>query len=144
MNESKMAEVAKLLGVELEEDFEIIGCRDRTFRLTQHGLCQLAKDGHYHSVDLDDSIMNTLDRLLSGILQIKKKPWKARDGETYYIPDISYVNDPVTTTNLISNADMICYDKGLMCKTKEQAIEIAEAMIKVAREMQGFEDNKED
>ena len=67
-----MAEVAKLLGVEMNEDFE---CEESscTYRITENGL---TCNGCYGA----DSLM----MILNGDRTIKYKPWKPRVNETYY------------------------------------------------------------
>lgn len=66
----------------------------------------------------------------------KPKPWKPKEYEEYFIP-------------VLTNSQTLfyygCYDKelayenGLMCRTKEQAEELARLLIETARKYQGFE-----
>lgn len=75
-----MAEVAKMLGVELGEEFEI----------KEYGLCQFRfKETcfQYFNGKMWVSDLNTqsdLYELLTGQLMIKRKPWKPEYGETYW------------------------------------------------------------
>lgn len=72
-----MNEVAKMLGVELGEEFEIEGDIFNPYRVTSQGLSNMA-----------GSINNcTLLRLLTGSDAIVKKPWKPKNGERYYAVD---------------------------------------------------------
>lgn len=71
-----MAEVAKILGVELDEDFK---CNESpcTYRITKCGaLC----DG----VRGEESLM----MLLYGTLTVKQKPWKPKIDERFYVVTI--------------------------------------------------------
>lgn len=77
-----MAEVAKLLGVELGEEFEIKGGSD--FK------CTIYNDGLYVYPAKDDlcslpSSEQVLSRLLEGAITIKRKPWKPQDNEKFYV-----------------------------------------------------------
>lgn len=68
-----IAEVAKLLGVEIGEEFK---CNESpcTYCITKNGaLC----DGVYGA----DSLMMLLD----GTLTIKHKPWKPKDDEVFFV-----------------------------------------------------------
>ena len=74
---------------------------------------------------------------------LKKKPWEAELNEPYYLPNPIWTAKFGKVTNNGSETYNKWYKKGLMCQTKRQAIDIAEAMIKVAREMQGFDDEEQ-
>lgn len=75
-----MAEVAKMLGVELGEEFEI----DYTTDVTTLS-AKITDTGFYiiNSNNLEFSGL-FLNLLLSGQLEIKRKPWKPKRGETYW------------------------------------------------------------
>lgn len=68
-----MAEVAKLLGVELGEEFECYG-EGYTYCLTDKGL--LCNGCHASTI---------LSLLLEGQLEIKRKPWKPKYDEFYWM-----------------------------------------------------------
>lgn len=70
-----MEEVAKLLGVELGEEFKIKGY-NKTYILDEDGL-----------FDQQDGMNNFmhLTCLLTGEFEIKRKPWKPRDNEKFYV-----------------------------------------------------------
>ena len=72
-----MAEVAKMLGVELGERFNITNCR-----------------GDYYFTDSDFkrdgdelAFYSTLYSILNGTYTIKRKPWKPKDNENYWYID---------------------------------------------------------
>ena len=75
-----MAEVAKMLGVELGEEFEIDYATDITTLSAK-----ITDTGFYiiNSNNLEFSGL-FLNLLLSGQLEIKRKPWKPKRGETYW------------------------------------------------------------
>ena len=114
-------QIAKMLGVEMGERFEIIG----------HGF-----DRYYFSDDglfsecFDMALKETLSNILIGRSKIKKLPWKPKVQEMYYSPyvgggkadytDSSWDNDDV---------DLARYDAGLVCRTKEEALEKAKKML---------------
>ena len=71
-----MEEVAKMLGVEMNKDFE---CNESscTYRITENGL---TCNGCYGS----DSLM----MILNGSYTIKRGPWKPKYGEEYWLVDV--------------------------------------------------------
>lgn len=82
MAENKMAEVAKLLGVELNEEFhvrdqdgEIFGYK---YKITQKGLCFWVS---YSKKWIDSS---NLEALLFGTYSIEKIPFVPKNEEGYY------------------------------------------------------------
>ena len=139
---NKMADVAKLLGVEMEKEFiakypkgkEVICILHQRYLLTNNVDDKEELWGANSSILCD---------LITGNCEIYKLPWKAELNEEYYMPVPANPGRYQLMTNNGSKQDDIWYKDGLMCKTKEQAIEIAEAMIKVAREMQGFDDEEQ-
>ena len=80
-----MAEVAKMLGVELGEEFEIEFPAPSTVSTTA-----VFKENKFRIVKTDAYIMtpywnySVLHSLLVGSLTIKRKPWKPKRGDRYY------------------------------------------------------------
>lgn len=74
-----MSEVAKMLGVELGEEFTLKGF-DYTYKLTEHGLiCTNVYNAEEEKYD------NLLVKLLvGGHYTIKRKPWKPKFEEEYF------------------------------------------------------------
>lgn len=113
-----MPEVAKLLGVELGEEFHIkeqpdIKCTIYNDRLyvypTQDKICTLP------SCEL------TLSRLLNGHVTIKRKPWKPNEGDDFWIVDADEVVCRYCNFNS-QDADYVnCYKIGNCYRTKEEA-----------------------
>lgn len=77
-----MAEVAKMLGVELEEEFEIPEYSSYKFKMTVNGIAVYI-DGSWKSNMPNTSF--ALEKLLEGIYTIKRKPWKPKIGEKYWV-----------------------------------------------------------
>ena len=76
-----MAEVAKMLGVELGEEFEIDKLPTRRYKLTENnGLSGI----YFGSWVVDEDSDKILKSLLLGECSIKRKPWKPKRGETYW------------------------------------------------------------
>lgn len=80
MNKNYMKEVAKLLGVELGEEFRIEGSPiECSFKFSDEGLIVDNAKGPLQEVLL-------LKRLLTGKVKIIKLHWKPQKGDSYYIP----------------------------------------------------------
>ena len=130
--DNKMIEVAKLLGVELEEEFRITGfpenCRHK---LDKRGLWRYNEECDWWN---DDSC--ALTRLLGGDARVIKLPWKPKIDEQYYIPCIVANTEYRFSAYYWNNNDYDneCYRMGLVCKTKEEAIALTEKMLEAINE----------
>ena len=132
MRKNYMAEVAKLLGVELGESFKITsGIKDdyqSYYRFTENNCFETSYDG----VEWKTTIAAVLlKHILMGDIRIVKLPWRPRKGEKYYVPRIAirpydrhycYYWDN-------SGVDIKRYDMGIVCKTPEEAIALTEKML---------------
>jgi hypothetical protein len=105
-----MSEVAKMLGVELGEEFYISTNGNTEYVFTENGLFPA-----HGSVVCN----NTLNDLLTGTATIKRKPWKPNYGDFYFFVDANglsdyekYYNDPF---------DIMCYKLGNCYRTKQEA-----------------------
>ena len=123
-----MEEVAKLLGVELEEEFRIEGTHvDYIYKISEKGLF-LRCSGR----DWWEEVPDTLVQMLAGMTRkIIKLPWEPQKGETYYIPCIMAQPEYMYSVHYWNNDD---YDKeyyrmGLICKTSEEAINMTKKML---------------
>ena len=137
MRNNYMAEVAKLLGVELGESFEITsntqGDYHNYYRFTENNCLEISDDG----VEWKTTIAAVLlKHILMGDIRIIKLPWKPREGEKYYVPRIAirpydrhycYYWDN-------SGVDIKRYDMGIVCKTPEEAIALTEKMLEAINE----------
>lgn len=128
MAKSHIPEIARMLGVELEEEFKIKG-DDR--------ICFIDLDGlhlDYHVADDEDNAM--LHDLLCGDAEIIKIPWKPKEGQTVYsfysvgldgvlkVVDFIWVNDIITFQALVK--------AGWLYKTRAEA---EAALPTVAKEL---------
>lgn len=104
-----MEAVAKMLGVELGECFEIYRC-DGTYCLTYSGL--------YHIQSGFDA-PKTLHALLAGEYHIKRKPWMPQYAEHYYcVNSTGHVCEEQWYGDFV---DTLCYKLGNCYKDKQQA-----------------------
>lgn len=131
-----MTEVAKLLGVELGESFKITsdtqGDYQNYYRFTENNCIEFSDD----SVEWKMTTAAVLLKdILMGDIRIIKLPWKPMDNEHYFIPEIRtpemfgylrWANDDV---------DNYMYKHGLICRTKEEAIALAEKMLDTVKEL---------
>ena len=129
-----MAEVAKLLGVELGEVFFI-----KEYPSDSKIYLKFTENWLEQSLDKDSWTKATgrvWERIITGALKINKLPWKPREGEKYYVPRIAirpydrhywYYWDN-------SGVDIKRYDMGIVCKTPEEAIKLANKMLAVLKE----------
>lgn len=125
-----MAGVAKLLGVEVGEVFEVyIGgeCQGR---------CRFTKD----RVEVSDNHcwyrtkVETLEWLLNGTATIVKLPWKPARHDSYYYPCLDSDELWGCATWIAGLNDNNRLERGLIFKTKEEAVEVAEKMLAALQE----------
>lgn len=79
MAKNYMQDVAKMLGVELEEEFMVTE-DDSIYKLTKDGLEYKSDDGNRYYAN------NVFLNLLDGTTEIIKLPWQPKKGEKYYTP----------------------------------------------------------
>ena len=72
MAKNHMAEVAKMLGVELGEAFEIKGQDNGKYMLTEKGVIYVSDGGYTLGYD------NTFIRVLTGKAKIVRRPWRPK------------------------------------------------------------------
>lgn len=81
MSKNLIPEIAKMLGVELGEEFKVKGYEEMTFSLIYSGLIIVYDD----YLEMEWTSVNTIfDELLVGRLEIIKLPWKPKQDETFY------------------------------------------------------------
>ena len=99
-----MAGVAKLLGVELEEKFKIKEAPTTSiYKISEKGLVL------HHEEDWWEAVPYMLALLLTGERKIVKLPWTG------------------------SESDKSSYQQGLIYRTRDEAIKLAEEMLDVAK-----------
>lgn len=84
-----LPEIAKMLGVELGEEFKIKGYDGLTYKLTDNGLELATVDGQ-KTKWFDHGALNSL---LKGKMEIVKLPWKPKKGERYWTFDTVVLGD---------------------------------------------------
>lgn len=107
-----MEEVAKILGLELFEEFKIKGSSS-TYQLKHDGLWRISEGRSKDSVQLE--------QILTGELEIIKLPWKPKKGEPYY----TYNNIPKWSVEkkiwMDSVFDCLAYNAGIVYLTVAEA-----------------------
>lgn len=130
MSKNYMTEVAKLLGVELEEDFRIKGiCADLLFRITEGGVLS-----HYPRSEYGELNKLMLAQLLTGDSEIIRLPWKPAMYDDYYFPlpsDNDLWGGSIWTG---SDSDISKLKRGLVFKTIGEAVAATEKMLAVVKE----------
>lgn len=116
MAKNFMPEIAKMLGVELGEEF-IIENKDHKETVV------LAADG-FHVIQPNNVVGpdhgKLLSKVLQGLYKIKKKPWEPKYKETYYRPNIIYkrVSDVLWRGSAL---DYSLKALGMIYRTREEA-----------------------
>ena len=111
-----MPEVAKMLGVEIGEEFYIKELPDIR--------CTIYNDGLY-LYPIQDCICTvpscdvTLARLLKGVITIRRKPWRPKLGEKYWC--FTMEEGPICNQWSDIWMDVVYYKFGNCYKTKEEA-----------------------
>lgn len=81
MSKNLIPEIAKMLGLQLGEEFKVKGHAKLTYRFTSDRL----KLTYNNSIELSDlAAKAALITLISGTDEIVKLPWKPKEGETYW------------------------------------------------------------
>ena len=115
-----MAEVAKMLGVELDEEFEIDFPAPSTISTTA-----VFKENEFRIVKTDAYIMtpywnySVLHSLLVGSFTIKRKPWKPSKGDKYWHISSNGSADYYCWTD--DTLDFLTYKLGNCYRTREEA-----------------------
>lgn len=133
--DNKMAEIAKLLEVELGEVFSFKGrsgcytyCSETYLKFTENGLKESINRTSWHS-----AAAWIWKGLITGALQIIKLPWEPSYSDTYYMPSVVNSGKYLKLFWTGSKGDKSSYQQGLVYKTSREAIELAEEMLDVAR-----------
>ena len=140
MRKNYMAEVAKLLGVELGESFKITsdtqgdypGDYQNYYRFTENNCFETSVDGD----KWETATVIVLRGILMGDARIVKLPWKPRKGEKYYVPRIAIRPEDRHCYYYWCNDDINIehYRMGIVCKTPEEAIALTEKMLEAINE----------
>ena len=115
MAKNYMAEVAKMLGVEIGEEFTVPN-KVATLKISaKDGLMYKFKDeGEWQSGASD------LQDLLIGEVEIVKLPWKPKNKEGYYYP-CTYEQEVFYALWVGSTFNYAMYNLGMCYRTREEA-----------------------
>ena len=130
-----MAEVAQMLGVELEEVFKVTdddsGKYHNYYKFTEKKGIEVSEDNVKWEADTAGTLV--LKWLLIGVARIIKLPWKPSRGDVYYMPSVTSIGKYIKLFWTGSRNDEGSYQQGLVLRTKKEAVELAEEMLDVAR-----------
>lgn len=115
MVKNYITEIAKMLGIELEEEF-MVSNKIAIFKISaKNGLMCKFKDDERWEYDALD-----LQALLLGDLEIVKLPWKPKFKEEYYYPN-TYEQRVFFALWTGSTLGYAMYNLGMCYKTREEA-----------------------
>ena len=130
-----MAEVAQMLGVELEEVFKVTdddsGKYHNYYKFTEKKGIEVSDDNVKWEADTAGTLV--LKWLLIGVARIIKLPWRPSRGDVYYMPSVTSIGKYIKLFWTGSRNDESSYQQGLVLRTKKEAVELAEEMLDVAR-----------
>lgn len=134
MSKNHMAEVAALLGMELGRPFKIsddtYGIRQSYYRLTEENGCEISGDNtNWVTVSAE-----VLKWLIMGDVRISKLPWKPAIGTEYYVPSITLAKKYDIRKWYSIEDNERHYNLGIVCKTRYEAIKLANKMLAVVKE----------
>ena len=130
MAKNLIPQIAKMLGVELGEEFKIKGHEELTYRFFSDRL-QLTYDNNIELSDLAAKV--AFVALLNGTDEIVKLPWKPKKGETYYTFELlggKWIVHLLWWAGSPNGYALL--DKGWVFRTKEEA---EDALPRVSAEM---------
>ena len=128
---NRMEEVAKMFGLELEEHFHI------TKKSYENTVYKFTKDGvafYDNKLRIWYESVGALAGILTGETEVVKLPWKPKMDEKYYIPSIFDWDFYKYNFWLNDECDEKYYKRGLVFKTKEEAIKMSKKMLAMAKE----------
>lgn len=141
---SCMKNIAEGLGVRLNEVFRINTDSDY-YRITEDRLEVDASDYssaviHYWKPASDQMLL----LLVLGRLEIIKLRWKPEYGEDYFIPDISSYSNISIAQWYDTDSNEMHYRRGIVYKTREEAVRAAEKMLAALRQAYDIQDTRRD
>lgn len=129
--DNKMMGVAKLLGVELEEEFRIKEAPiTSVYKISEEGLVL-----HHKEENWWEAVPYMLALLLTGERKIDKLPWLPTTNDTYYYPcPSSREKVLVGCTWMGSSLDLYRFNHGLVFRTSDEANEATKKMLAALQE----------
>lgn len=128
-----MKKIADGLGVRLNEVFRINTDSDY-YRITEDRLEVDASDSSNGIHDWKPASDQMLLLLVLGRLEIIKLRWKPEYGENYFIPDISSYSNISIARWYDTDGNEMHYRRGIVYKTREEAVRAAEKMLAALRQ----------
>lgn len=134
MSKNLIPEIAKMLGVELGEEFKVKGDDETTYTLTDDGLKTTYNGGIGIAEISSDAAFAAL---VMGKDEIVKLPWKPKAGEQYYSFGGRFFGDPTVwiVVDVIWQGlayDVAMFDKGWVYRSEKEA---QAALPAVAKEL---------
>lgn len=134
MSKNLIPEIARMLGVELGEEFKVEGVADKTYKFIIDELIVCGEENTNHGYVSANMMLVSLAK---GDANLIKLPWKPKKGEKYYtfVLMVTLMCDKWVVRS--SRWDELpneyaLLDKGWIFRTKEEA---QDALPKVAAEM---------
>lgn len=136
MAKNLIPEIAKMLGVEIGEEFKVKGY-ELTYMITDNKGLMATNDSPETGWKPANAANALFVALLNGTDEIVKLPWKPKAGEQYYSFGSRYIGDPSIwiIVDAIWNGvayDVAMFDKGWVYRTRAEA---EAALPAVAKEM---------
>lgn len=132
MAKNLIPEIAKMLGVEIGEEFKVKGDDETTYIFTDDGL-KLTYDGGIGIVEISSDV--AFAALVNGKDEIVKLPWKPKKGDVYYTFSFGGLSEEWVVVKQQWDAhpyERALFDKGWVYRTKEEA---QAALPAVAKEL---------
>ena len=125
---NNMDKVADILGVQLGEIFHIVGHGNKQYLLSKYGyLCKIEGG-------IELPVYDGLGKLIIGMYEIAEKPRTPARGSFYYTPDFGYKELFRPGIWAFEPQQLEAYKNGVVCKTPDEAIEMAKKMLVVIKE----------
>lgn len=131
MDKNYYCKLAEMLGVELNKNFYIGDDREHIYKITKHGFHVINDDSMFY----EDASLNDLLLVFKGEEKIvKNKMWIPENDEKYFVSDL--LNSDLTHEYTWRGDEFDCnmYDRGLIFKTKEEAIKMSKKMLAMLKE----------
>ena len=130
MAKNLIPEIARMLGVELGEEFKVEGVADKTYKFIIDELIVCGEKNANHGYVSANMMLVSLAK---GDANLIKLPWKPKKGDAYYTFEVfrgKWVVRSLWWTGAPCTYALL--DKGWVFRTKEEA---EDALTKVAKEM---------
>lgn len=131
MAKNLIPQIAKMLGVEVKEEFKVKGDDELTYIFTDDDGLKITFAG---DIEISQTSINSaFVALVEGQDEVVKLPWKPKKGDAYYTFEVfrgKWVVRSLWWTGAPCNYALL--DKGWVFRTKEEA---EDALTKVAAEM---------